>query len=98
MAMAVVQGFVRQLLKQDGLTCFQFTAGQFQIPYPPSNLEPGSSMAHEFEVVANNLRDLTTRIALRDKIHSIKVCDPPHSQYFACQIQSLLHWLIESAN
>lgn len=50
-----------------------FTAGQFQIPYPPSNLEAGSAMAHEFEVVANNLRELTTRIALRDKIHSIKV-------------------------
>lgn len=52
----------------------QFAAtGQFQIPYPPSNLEAGSATAHEFEVVASNLRDLTGRIALRDKIHSIKV-------------------------
>ena len=47
------------------------------MPYLPSDVERSNpALAHEFEVVTSQLREYTTRIAMLDKVHGIKVSCP----------------------
>lgn len=50
------------------------SAGQFQMPFLPADVERSNpALAQEFEMVTTQLREFTTRIALLDRVHSIKV-------------------------
>ena len=49
------------------------------MPFLPSDVERNNpALAQEFEMVTSQLREFTTRIALLDRVHSIKVL-PAHS-------------------
>lgn len=57
------------------------------MPFLPSDVErdnPG--LAQEFEMVTSQLREFTTRIALLDRVHSIKVRGAP------CRLTPPLWW------
>lgn len=51
-----------------------FDTGQFQLPFVTPDVENNNPLlAAEFDLVKDNLRDLTQQIALKDRIHQLRV-------------------------